>query len=138
MQSSGDLIVEVTTNNSNWTVAAVALPPQSKSSALLQYEAEMKPSVQNMALAQAASICGLRSNAWSRVITLGSREFQINEATQLHLSPAEKQAATQDMTELYWATFPSLLSRKACDLLRNSPTVDMLDEVERKLTGNYH
>jgi Lysozyme inhibitor LprI len=108
------------------------------SPALLEYEAEMMKATHNVNGARAAQMCHLRSDAWLKVIGEGYLMFRGNEAKRLNLSAAEIAAADKKIETVATPQIITWGPDNVCEKMVNSPLMDQLDEIERKLTGNYH
>ena len=107
------------------------------SPALLEYEAEMMKATHVVNDATAAQMCHLRSDAWLKVIGEGYIMFRNKEA-KLNLSAAEIKVADAKIQSVAKLQVITWAPGNVCDKMINSRLMDQLDEIERKLTGNYH
>jgi hypothetical protein len=109
------------------------------SPALREYEATMTRASNNVYMAQIiVQVCRLRSNAWWTTILYSWQPFTVSEAKRLQLPAAETTAV---LNKIELTKNPALVLEgpgNFCEKIVNSPVMDELDEMERKLTGNYH
>ena len=99
---------------------------------LQQFESEIAGPLRLDGYADAANICGLRSELWRDVFdqSFVSLKFQEFEKFQLHGGDL---ALAEDFIQ---SSLQSVVVR--CADLVNSPMMDHLDQIEYRLTGGYH
>ena len=111
---------------------ARAVPPVS-SSALLKFNAVMGLPGKQFTLAWRANICGLRSDRWFRVFSDGVYRLAFVEAERLNLREDSLDALNaliqNDRIEA---------NSMPCQRLVNTRTMDELDRIQSRMTGNYH
>lgn len=101
---------------------------------LLSYETKIRPAQKNIALAYAASICNIRSNNWYNIFHVAYIMYDTDLSNLFHLTKDEENNAHV----LFERHFQDDIAGVTCRSLLNSSTMEQLDEIESKLTGNYH
>ncbi|WP_319798563.1 lysozyme inhibitor LprI family protein [Nitrobacter sp.] len=108
---------------------------------LLEYERIMHPIFRIVRLATIAGMCRLRSDDYARRFIWATNDAMDATTRRLHLSHDETHAAAVDNQKaeqeindvLGWPDIST-----ACQRLRDGAYLTDLDDVERKMTGNYH
>ena len=89
-----------------------------------------------------AGICRLRSDAYVQSITNSASIVAQQEADRLHISAAEMSAADAEAKRLLRKerddAGAELPLDQTCRKLAISPKLEALDDLQRKLIGNYH
>ncbi len=93
------------------------------SPALLKYENLMHSAIENVAMAHAANVCRLRSDAWTNVFDNTYQDIAARRAIELHLTSEEISAANRHNMAIYG----DVMSHRDCRLMVNSQTMDDLD-----------
>jgi hypothetical protein len=101
---------------------------------LLAFEASDAEAQKTVALAHAAGQCGLRSDGWVGIFNNAYAMASDTDIKRFRLSDAEVRTASLAGQRVYASTITSTKCRE----LANSPTMDHLDAIHRKLTGGYH
>lgn len=92
------------------------------------------PALKTFALAHAAAQCGLRSDGWLQAF---NDAFALaTDADIKHYRLTDQEVSVANDTEQ--RVMADAISHTVCSELVNSPTMDRLDSVQRKLTGGYH
>lgn len=105
------------------------------------YEARVSPLWRLAGATDAASMCGLRSDAWEETIATGIEVAIANEPLRAEMSQAELNVTDADGTRVEFSTRDKLYgwaTGGACTELRSSGMLEKLDRFESQLTGNYH
>jgi hypothetical protein len=119
--------------------AIVARIQANASPALLEYEAIMTPIYKSFFTSYYAALCGMRSKAVLEKFADASRLISQQEASRLHLSAVEVNAAYEEAQR--GGVPPQKIAenlQEYCRTFANSSKLEQLDAMERKLTGNYH
>jgi hypothetical protein len=90
----------------------------------------------NFVLAFNASICRLRSDLWFGVMRRAWDQYAEEIIREDGITYAQANALLQKVRsniEMEFGPFPAI-----CKALLDSPIMDRLDEIERRVTGNYH
>lgn len=109
--------------------AAFAAPP----APLNQYKAQMARAQKNVALAEVAYTCGIRSQRWLEVFEDGYQLLATSEARRLGLGSAGLDASDA-MVE---ATTRDARAGLTCSKLANSKTMAKLDTIHHILTAGF-
>jgi hypothetical protein len=104
------------------------------SSTLLAFEANDAKAMRNVALANAAGQCGLRSGGWVETFNSAYAMASNTDIKRFGLSNAQVRTAAQAGQRVY----ANAMTTTKCRDLTNSPTMTRLDEIQHKLTGGYH
>lgn len=111
----------------------------SDSPALAEFTRRLIPVSEQLALASVARLCGLRSEDWYVSLQTSYTMSAIDLASRLKVGRDDLNRARvreDQAVRRVLATNP--IGPTACARMRNSPTMDKLDALQRRATGNYH
>lgn len=99
-----------------------------------RFELDRSAALKNFALAHAAAQCGLRSDGWLQAF---NDAFALaTDADIKHYRLTDQEVSVANDTEQ--RVMADAISQTVCSELVNSPTMDKLDSIRRKITGGYH
>lgn len=119
--------------------ANLATSPRLKEN-LAAYDARFADLREQVMLAYVAQGCFLRSQAWFRSIGEAYNLTRIHYENEAKFTPYEHSTANShdSAIDARVLTEHPFTSAATCNSLRNSPTMDRLDALQRQATGGYH
>lgn len=100
---------------------------------LMVFETVSGKAMKTLALVHAAGQCGFRSDGWVETFNTAFAIATDADIRTFRLSDSEIRTANQVANAVYVNT----ISHVKCNELANSPTLDHLDGIHRKLTNGY-